>query len=28
VRHESDYRSAGAGERRDRKATTTLGLLD
>jgi hypothetical protein len=28
VRHVSDSRSAGAGERRDRKATTTLGLLE
>jgi len=28
VRRESDTRSAGAGERRDRHAVTTLGLLD
>lgn len=28
VRHQSDSRSAGAGERRDRHAVTTLGLLD
>ena len=28
VRHESDYRSAGAGERRDRHAVTTLSLLE
>jgi hypothetical protein len=28
VRRESDGRSAGAGERRDRHAVTTLGLLD
>jgi hypothetical protein len=28
VRHESDYRSAGAGERRDRLAVTTLTLVE
>ena len=28
LRHESDYRSAGAGERRDRHAVTTLTLLE
>jgi hypothetical protein len=28
VRNESDFRSAGAGERRDRRAVTTLTLLD
>ena len=28
LRHESDFRSAGAGERRDRKSVTTLSLMD
>jgi hypothetical protein len=28
LRHESDYRSAGAGERRDRLAVTTLSLVE
>jgi hypothetical protein len=28
LRHESDFRSAGAGERRDRRSVTTLSLLD
>ena len=28
LRHESDFRSAGAGERRDRKSVTTLSLME